>query len=250
MSAYRRQASASIVPPTRSVRLQIARELCYAHRHRRHGRRSQSDQIGRNARYSLDPTDANATLGHGILLEFFPPRQTLPLPSVRSRTRRDKPTIRPLFDGSKHDGCQCSRCSTRTTRNGVRSEDSALRAAIPSRSRRNPKKKLDKKNRIKSTNPYHLEIVGRLYRLYLDRGGEFYTGKEASTIRRIVSRSDRRCATWPGRPLLAWFIADVETSRASTSINSARYNPAVDYSRNSEDANISIGNRPIVPTAT
>lgn len=169
MSAYRRQASASIVPPTRSVRLQIARELCYAHRHRRHGRRSQSDQIGRNARYSLDPTDANATLGHGILLEFFPPRQTLPLPSVRSRTRRDKPTIRPLFDGSKHDGCQCSRCSTRTTRNGVRSEDSALRAAIPSRSRRNPKKKLDKKNRIKSTNPYHLEIVGRLYKLYLDR---------------------------------------------------------------------------------
>lgn len=88
MSAYRRQASASIVPPTRSVRLQIARELCYAHRHRRHGRRSQSDQIGRNARYSLDPTDANATLGHGILLEFFPPRQTLPLPSTRSRTRQ------------------------------------------------------------------------------------------------------------------------------------------------------------------
>ena len=89
MSAYRRQASASIVPPTRSVRLQIARELCYAHRHRRHGRRSQSDQIGRNARYSLDPTDANATLGHGILLEFFPPRQTLPpLRTIAHATRQ------------------------------------------------------------------------------------------------------------------------------------------------------------------
>lgn len=144
MSAYRRQASASIVPPTRSVRLQIARELCYAHRHRRHGRRSQSDQIGRNARYSLDPTDANATLGHGILLEFFPPRQTLPLPSTRSRTRRDKPTIRPPFDGSKHDGCQCSRCSTRTTRNVVRSTFSPLSLLLRFR-KRNPEKKLDNK---------------------------------------------------------------------------------------------------------
>lgn len=194
MSAYRRQASASIVPPTRSVRLQIARELCYAHRHRRHGRRSQSDQIGRNARYSLDPTDANATLGHGILLEFFPPRQTLPPTPPYDRARDATSQLfghcsmdRNTMDASARDAPRERRATFR------RLSAPRVFAAIPSRSRPNPKKKLDKKrNRVKSMNPHHLEIggTGKLYSVRIAEGNSM-RGRKVTIRRRSVLPSNR-----------------------------------------------------------